>query len=61
MSNQAPDFLPPINPANGLPMVEDTYVDIEGNLYGTDAFSPQWTPVAPYEQHYYPAPADDIW
>lgn len=24
-----------VNPANGLPMIEDTCLDIEGNVYGT--------------------------
>lgn len=25
-----------VNPANGLPMLEGTWIDIEGNTYGTD-------------------------
>ena len=26
-----------INPANGLPMVSDTFIDVAGNPYGTDS------------------------
>ena len=26
-----------INPANGLPMIQGTTIDIEGNAYGTDS------------------------
>lgn len=26
-----------INPANGLPMLQGTTIDIEGNAYGTDS------------------------
>lgn len=26
-----------INPANGLPMVNDTFIDVAGNTYGTDS------------------------
>lgn len=29
--------VPDINPANGLPMVENTHVDVAGNIYGTDS------------------------
>ena len=29
-----------VNPANGLPMIEGTGVDIEGNPYSTDDFDP---------------------
>ena len=28
-----------INPANGLPMINDTCIDIAGNTYGTDSSS----------------------
>ncbi len=30
-------FEPEVNPANGLPMLEGTGVDIEGNPFGTDS------------------------
>ncbi len=26
-----------INPANGLPMVNDTFIDVAGNTYGTES------------------------
>ncbi len=26
-----------VNPANGLPMIDGTGIDIEGNVYGTDS------------------------
>ena len=28
-----------INPANGLPMIENSCIDIEGNPFGTDSIS----------------------
>ncbi len=28
---------PEINPANGLPMMDDSGIDIEGNPFGTDS------------------------
>lgn len=30
--------VPDINPANGLPMIDDAGIDIAGNPYGTDGF-----------------------
>jgi hypothetical protein len=43
MNNEPDDFGPDINPATGLPMLDDAYVDVNGNPYGTDMHT--WQPV----------------
>lgn len=35
-SNNSTGPLLEINPANGLPMIENSHIDVQGNLYGTD-------------------------
>ncbi|MEQ6433691.1 hypothetical protein V8Z74_01340 [Comamonas sp. w2-DMI] len=39
-STQAPD----INPATGLPMVDDTWLDVGGSPFGLDVYQPHYTP-----------------
>lgn len=38
------DFQPDINPATGLPMLDDVWVDVGGSPYGTDIHQPPWVP-----------------
>jgi len=45
-----PHSFPDINPATGLPLVDETYVDVGGNPYGTDLHS--WEPVYDYSPNY---------
>lgn len=40
---------PDINPATGLPMVDDTWLDVGGSPYGVDIYQPQYTPQPTYE------------
>lgn len=47
-TKNTPDF----NPATGLSMVEDAWVDVGGSPYGQDIYQPVWVP---------PAPTDDSW
>jgi hypothetical protein len=35
--NAAPSYQSPFNPATGLPMVGNTFLDVGGNAYGTDS------------------------
>jgi hypothetical protein len=53
--NSTPDTGPYINPVTGLPLIEDTYIDVGGNPYGTDLYT--WEPPA-YEPEpvYIPPP-----
>ena len=37
-SESTTSICPSINPANGLPMIEESCIDIEGNPYGTSSF-----------------------
>ncbi len=46
-------FGPDINPATGLPMIDDAVIDIAGNPYGVDMHT--WPPASP------PAPMYDDW
>ena len=43
MHNGPDDHNQDINPANGLPMIDDTGVDVGGNPYGTDLHTLQPT------------------
>ncbi|MFW9615668.1 hypothetical protein [Aquabacterium sp.] len=45
--NEPTDSTPDINPATGLPMVDDTWTDVGGSPYGEDIYQPAWTPSAP--------------
>lgn len=38
---------PDINPTTGLPMVDDTWLDVGGSPYGEDIYQSTWTPPAP--------------
>jgi len=48
------DHSPDINPANGLPMIDDTGIDVGGNPYGTDWNN--WQPVYDTGPSYVPQP-----
>ena len=56
MSNAPDNIGPNIHPATNLPLIEDTYVDVGGNLYGTDwnDWQPSYDPGPSYE----PSPFD---
>jgi len=45
-----------INPATGLPMIDDAYIDVGGSLYGCDAHQQTWTP-----DYWQPSSEVDIW
>ena len=49
-----------INPANGLPMIDDTDIDVCGNTYGTDGGN--WQPICDSGPGYAPfLPSFDPW
>lgn len=55
MNNEPDIYGPDINPATGLPILDDTYIDVNGNPYSTDVNT--WQPT------YDPEPSDtfDPW
>lgn len=58
MHDQPDNYSPDVNPSTGLPMIEDTYLDVGGNPFGTDMDSWQAT----YDPGYYTPPPDfDCW
>lgn len=59
MNNEPDNFGPDINPTTGLPLIDDTDIDVGGNPYGTDGNS--WQPS--YDPGYYTpsAPGFDPW
>jgi len=61
MHNVQDDYGPDINPATGLPMLDDAYVDVIGNPYGTDmnTWLPVYDPCPIY--HTPPEPGFDPW
>jgi len=58
MSNAHEHIGPDINPATNLPLLEDTWVDVSGNPYGTDwnTWQLSYDPSPSYEP-----PAFDPW
>jgi hypothetical protein len=58
MHNEPDDFGPDINPATGLPMLDDANVDVSGNPYGIDMHT--WQPVYDPDMSYYTPPAPDF-
>lgn len=58
MTNAIDDSIPDLNPATGLPLIDDTYIDVGGNPYGTDlhVWPEQYQP-ASYD--YTPPPSPD--
>ena len=42
--NDQPDDTPEINPATGLPLIEDTFIDVGGSPYGTNIWQPTHDP-----------------
>lgn len=44
--NEPTQSTPGINPATGLPMVDDTWTDVGGSPYGHDIYQPAWVPLA---------------
>lgn len=61
MNNEPDTFGPDINPATGLPLIEDTYIDVGGSPYGQDIYQPSWQPQPAYEPHWPPADSGDPW
>lgn len=59
MNNGTNPDTPDINPTTGLPMVEDTYIDVGGNPYGTDVY-PWQPPLVPVPDPFQP-PNFDGW
>lgn len=55
MSNQPENYGPDINPATGLPMIDETYIDVGGNPYGSDLYTSQ--PYYDPSPYYPPAPS----
>ena len=53
---QAPD----INPATGLPLIDDAYVDVGDSPYGQDIYQPIWQPQPFYEPNF-PAGGAEPW
>jgi hypothetical protein len=58
MNHELNDPTPDINPATGLPMIDDTYIDVGGNTYGTDMHD--WQPPCDPEPDYYFPPHQDF-
>lgn len=59
--NSAPDtFGPDINPATGLPLLEDSYIDVGGSPYGQDIYQPPWQPPV-YEPYWPTTGGGDEW
>lgn len=63
MSNQPDHYNPDINPATGLPMIDDTYLDVGGSPYGTDMHTPTWShyPEPSYNSYQPPGHGFDNW
>ncbi len=59
MSNESDNLRPDINPTTGLPLIDDTYVDVGGSPYGTDLNT--WQPYEPGPSYTPPAPSFDPW
>ena len=59
MNNEPDNFGPDINLTTGLPLIDDTDIDVGGSPYGTDWNS--WQPS--YDPGYYTpsAPSYDSW
>lgn len=61
MNNKPDDLIPDINPTTGLPLIDETYVDVGGNPYGYyDIYQPQWTP-QPTSVPYWPPAEGELW
>lgn len=58
MNNFNDNYAPDINPATGLPMVEDSCIDVGGSLYGYDNEPQPWTPSPSYDIS---SPGFDTW
>lgn len=56
MTNTLDDHVPggiDINPATGLPMMEDTCIDVGGSPYGYDVYQQPWEPSPSYDNNYF--------
>ena len=55
------DYGPDINPATGLPLIDDTEIDVAGNPFGTDLHT--WEPTYDPGASYYPSSSSsfDSW
>lgn len=61
MHNKPEDFGPDINPATGLPMLDNTWVDVGGSPYGVDAYQTHYEPQPAYEPFWPSADCGDPW
>jgi hypothetical protein len=61
MNDPFETFGPVINPASGLPLIEDTYIDVNGNPYGTDLHTWQPASYEPFDCDYPAGPWVDSW
>lgn len=52
---------PDINPATGLPLIDDTYIDVGGSPYGQDIYQAHWQPQSAYEPCWPPASSENLW
>ncbi|WP_287984049.1 hypothetical protein [Diaphorobacter sp.] len=57
MNNEPNTKAPDINPATGLPLIDDTYIDVGGSPYGEDIYQPTWSPLPTYEPNW---PSGDV-
>lgn len=53
-SHEPGEGSPDINPATGLPMLDDAWLDVGGSPYGQDIYQPVWTPPAPTYDNWQP-------
>ena len=49
------DNQPAINPATGLPMLDQGWIDVAGNPYGANIYQPVWVPELPIYDHWEPS------
>jgi len=61
MHNEPEDFGPDINPATGLPMLDDTWLDVGGSPFGTDIHQPAYVPQPACDPYWPPAGGGDPW
>ena len=62
MNNEPNTQATDINPATGLPLIDDTYIDVGGNPYGQDIHPPTWQPQPTYPPCNPPFPSSsDSW
>lgn len=61
MGNEPSTKAPDINPATGLALIDDTYIDVGGNPYGQGIYQPPWQPQPTYEPCWPPIGSENPW